>query len=234
MRTMRICRMVAGLLILAASTVVIRGQSDTTNSDQSLDPEEQVQVVYAVYGGVTDDRKASHYVNVTDKVSDLLQKSPNGFSVTEDALVGNHSSDLCQSLLIVYNYQQDSFFYNIAEGTGTVSTSTLRSWAKTHRKEARIGTAIDLFASNDFHIVFAGYGLGDKFLNATDPVRTLIHDQPDGFVVTDDAMGGDPHPTWIKALVVIFDDPSGRHLYSMYNVGPHVSKDALLDAAKPN
>jgi hypothetical protein len=217
----------------ALTSGIASAQSDNPNSDLSIDPDENVQVVYAVYGGVNYDKTASHYENVTEKVSDLLKKSPLGFSVTEDAVLGKHGTDWVQSLLIIYNYEQQSYFYNIPEGGGTVSVDKLKSWAKTHRN-AKIGTPIDKPASDDFHVVFAAYGVGDMFINATYPIRKLLHDQPDGFMVTDDEMGGDPHPYWTKVLIVIFDDSSGRHLYSMFNLGPHVSMDALKDAAKSN
>jgi len=210
---------------------IASARADNTISDSSLDPDEALTVVYAVYGGNTGDKLASHYVNVTDKVLDLLKKSPAGFSVTEDAVVGKHGTDLCQSLLIVYNYEQKSYFYNIAEGGGTVSADTLKSWAKTHAK-VHIGAPIDVAPGDSFHVVFAAYGLGDTFFNVTDIIRNLLYEQPDGFIVTDAAMGGDPHPGWVKCLIVIFDDPTGRHLYSMFNLGPKVSKAAILEAAK--
>ncbi len=208
-------------------------QSDSPKPTLSVNPDEDVQVVYAVYGGVSDDKTASHRTNVTDKVADLLAKSADGFSVTEDILTGKHSTDLVPSLIIVYNYQKHSYFYNIVEGGGTVSSDKLKSWANTE-KSARIGGAIDAPTNGSFRVVFAAYGCGDMFLNSTDRLRKLLHDQPDGFIPTDSSMGGDPHPSWSKELIVIFDDPSGRHLYTMFNVGPHVSRVAIMDAAKSN
>jgi hypothetical protein len=216
----------------ACALGTISAHADNPQSDLSLDPDENVQVIYAVYGGVKNDKLSAHYVKVTDRISDLLQKSPDGFSVTEDAVVGKHGSDLVQSLIVIYDYEQESYFYNVPEG-GILSVDKLKSWAKTHRN-SKIGASIDSSPGGDFHVVFAAYGVGDVFFNATNAIRKLLHDQPDGFIVTDNAMGGDPHPTWSKVLIVIFDDSSGRHLYSLFNIGPHVSKDALLEAAKSN
>lgn len=223
------------LLGVAAFAALTGAHADNTIPDVSLDPDEALTVVYAVYGGDTYDKTAAHYVNVTDKVSDLLKKSPAGFSATEDVIIGKHETDLVPSLIVVYNYEQQSYFYNIPEGGGTVSVAKLKSWAKAHNTDhqlALIGAPVDAPDGGDFHVVFAAYGVGDTFFNATDPVRKLIHDQPDGFIPTDDAMGGDPHPGWGKELIVIFDDSSGRHLYALFNIGPKVSRDALLDSAK--
>ena len=233
MRTSRFLRRgLCAVAVLAAATIA--KAQDNPSSDLSLDPDEAVNVVYAVYGGVTNDQVRSHYVNVTDRVSDLLKNSPDGFSVTEDVVIGKKGPDLVKSLIIVYNYEQQSYFYNIAEDGGTVSVDKLKSWAKTHR-DSKIGPPIDPPTNgDDFQVVFAAYGTGDMFINATDPTKKLIHDQPDGFLATEDNMGGDPHPGWSKVLVIIFDDSSGRHLYSIYNVGPHVVKATILDAAKSN
>jgi hypothetical protein len=221
------------LRLVCAITVALSSSNVRAQSDFSLNPNENVQVVYAVYGGNTYDKTLSHYVTVTDKVSDLLKSSPDGFPVAEKALTGKETTDLVQSLIIVYNYNQNSFFYNAPAG-GSVSLDTLKTWAKAHRKVALIGNPIDTSPGGDFHVVFAAYGVGDNFINATDPVKKLIHDQPDGFIPTEDAMGGDPHPSWAKLLVVIFDDGSQRHLYTMFNIGPKVTKDALLEAEKSN
>jgi hypothetical protein len=221
-------------LIAAATWIPGRASAQSDNpSSNLLDPDEVVQVVYAVYGGVNYDKTTSHYVTVTDKVTQLLKKSPDGFPAKEDVIIGKHETDWCPSLLIVYNYDQQSYFYNIPEGGGTVSLDKLRSWAK-GRPHAKIGASIDKPAFDDFHVVFAAYGIGDSFINATPPIRTLFHQQPDGFIVTDDAMGGDPHPSWVKVVIIIFDDSTGRHLYSTYNSGPHISKAAVLDSAKLN
>jgi hypothetical protein len=218
--------------IFASGAGIASAQSDNPSASLSLDPDEVVQVVYAVYGGVTDDKTASHYVNVTDKVVDLLKNSSTGFAVTGKGLLGKEEPDLVQSLIVIYNYDQQSYFYNIAEGGGNVSLDTLRSWAKAHRTSL-IGAPIDAPNGDDFHVVFAAYGVGDTFLNVTDQMRKLLHDQPDGFMATEANMGGDPHPGWGKESIVIFDDSSGRHLYSLLDVGPHISKDSIL-AGKAN
>jgi len=221
------------LLGVAVFVVLANAQANNTTLDPSLDPDEVLTVVYAFYGGVKPDKSVSHYVNVTDEVSDLLQTSPDGFSVTEDVILGKHEPDLCQQLTIVYNYEQKSYFYDVAEGAGTVSVEKLKSWAKTHTKY-HIGVPIDLSPSDTFHVVFAAYGIGDVFFNVTYTLRELLYDEPDGFIVTDDAMGDDPHPGWKKVLVVIFDDSSGRHLYSLYNIGSKISKTVLQDSATSN
>jgi len=206
-------------------------QSDNPNADLSLDPDEAVQVVYAVYGGI--ENQQAHYADVTNKIAGLLQQSPDGFSVTEDVVLDKHESKQYQSLIIVYNYEQRRYFYNMPEGGGKVSLDRLKNVAKLHPSHIAAVPAPGA-PDSDFRIVFVAYGVSENFVDVTDTVKNLLRDNPDGFFASEDAMGGDPHFGWQKALVVVFDDPSGRHFYAQVNNGPQVNKAVLLDAAKSN
>ena len=204
-------------------------QSDNPSADLFLDPDEAVQVVYAVYGGITN--AEAHYTNVTDKVAGLLQKSSTGFPVDEETVLGVQGSREFQSLIIVYNYEERTYLYNLPEGGGTVSVEKLKTAAKIHPSHMAAipapGTPDD-----DFRIVFATYGVSDVFWNVTDLVKKLMLDDPEGFFAHENVMGGDPHFGDQKALVIIFDDSSGRHFYAQVNDGPQINKAVLLDAAK--
>jgi hypothetical protein len=220
------------VLTVAVTMTIAKGQSDDSNATLSLDPDEQVQMLYAVYGGQKDN--LADYTNVTDKVSDLLQKSADGFAVTDEAVLGKHSDDLGQSLLVLYNYEQRSFFCNLlAGGDRTMSIAKLKSYADAH-KESHIGAAIPTVPDRDFNIVFAAYGTNETFFNVTDQVKSALRDYPDGFPVNGDTMGPDPHSGWIKILIVVFDDTTGRHHFSLYCTGPKVSKASITDAAQGN
>jgi len=216
--------------LLAVSGIAF-AQSDNPSADLSLDPDQKIDVVYAVYGGI--ENQLAHYKNVTDQVTALLQKSPHIFSVTEEAVLGAAGTKEYQSLIIVYNYQERSYFYNMPEGGGEISLDKLKDWAKIHPSHVMAIPAPGT-PDSDFRAVFATYGVAEKFVDVTDLVKKLLRDQPDGFYAHEDAMGGDPHWGWQKALVIIFDDASGRHFYAQVNNGAQVNKAVLLDAAKSN
>ena len=209
----------------------VQAQSSNPNSDLSLDPDNAVNVVYAVYGGIQNAQ--AHYVNVTDKISGLLQKSADGFPVTEDVVLGVHATKEFQSLIIIYNYQQRVYLYNMPEGGGTASIAALKNLASLHPShEAAIpppGTP-----DSDFRVVFATYGVSDIFWDVTYLVQKLLRDNPEGFFAHENIMGGDPHFGDQKAIVIIFDDAIGRHFYAQVNNGPQINKAVLLDAGKTN
>src|SRR5271167_4486407 len=113
MGTFQFLRRSLPILAVAVTMTIGKGQSDDSNANLSLDPDEQVQVLYAVYGGQKNG--LADYTNVTDEVSLMLQlrSVPGGFPVTDEVVLGKHSDDLGQSLLVLYNYEQRSFFCNV-------------------------------------------------------------------------------------------------------------------------
>jgi hypothetical protein len=219
---------------LIAFIAPVHAQSDNPLSDLSLDPDEAVNVVYAVYGGIS--QANAHYVDVTDKVTALL-KSPAGFPATEKAVLGVEGTKEFQSLLVVYNYKGKSHLFNMPEGGGTVTLDKLKEETKVSpSRENEIPSPGSPDA--DFRIDFAAYGVSDggrePFWTVTDLVQKLMRDQPEGFSAHEADMGGDPHPGDQKAIVIIFDNAGVRHFFAQVNNGPLINKAALLQAAQPN
>jgi hypothetical protein len=215
--------------ILAFVPARLAAQSDNPIADLSLDSDDAVNVVYAVYGGIANSQV--HYQNVTDKVSALLSKGT--FPVDEATVLGAQGTKERQSLLVVYNYQQRSYFYNIVEGSGMLSFDKLKLEAKAHPSHDAELPAVS-GPDTDFRVIFATYGINDVFWNETELVKKLLRDEPEGFLAHEDVMGGDPHFGWQKAFVVVFDDASGRHFYAQANNGPAINKIVLENAATGN
>jgi hypothetical protein len=212
---------------------IVYAQSDDPNSGLSLGQDNAVKVVYAVYGGIA--HAETEYVDVTDKVSDLFKKSPAGFFVSEQVILGLAGSKEFHSLIVFYNYDGKSHIFSMPENGGTLTLDMLKQAARdypSHENEVPAPGTPD----NDFRVVFATYGVSDggaqPFMNVTALVRSLIRDQPEGFFAHEDVMGGDPHPGDQKALVIVFDTETGRHFYAQVNNGPLVSKRVLVDSAK--
>ena len=212
---------------LAASvSLAAFAQSDNPSADLSLNPDDAVDVVYAVFGGITD--SIAHYQNVTDKINSLLKK-PAEFPVDEKTILDGDGKKEHQSLIVVYNYQQRVYFYNVLEGSGNLSLAKMKTQARIHPSHELEIPSPDT-PDSDFRVIFATYGVGDIFWDETSRVQKLLRDDPEGFLAHEDIMGGDPHFGWNKAIIIIFDDPNGRHFFAQVNDGPEINKAVLQNS----
>ena len=220
---LQLLKWVFSLLLVAGLSQAAFAQSNNPNADLSLNPDDAVNVVYAVYGGITN--AISHYQDVTEQVNNLLKK-PGEFPVNEKTILGVDGTKEHQSLIVVYNCQQRVYFYNVLEGSGGLSLDKMKALARIHPShELEIpspGTP-----DSDFRVVFATYGIDDVFWDETTRVQKLLRDDPEGFFAHEDIMGGDPHFGWSKAIVIIFDDQSGRHFFAQANQDPAINKAVL-------
>jgi len=211
------------LMCFAALGVLFLGHAD---SDLMVDPDEQVDVVMALYGGI--DNHLSHYTDVTSRVETLLKK-PEGFAVGSGSLLDQNVSKDYQSLIIVYNYEQHRYFYNMVD-RGMVSVDDLKKLAKLHPSRVPVIPASNP-SDDDLTVLFAAYGVSEKFVDVTDAVKKHLHDdEPQGFLANEDAMGGDPHFGWQKSLVIIYADANGRHFYAQANTDPPINKAVIKSA----
>ncbi len=224
-----------GVVVAILLTPFAGAQADGPNSDLAINPDDEVSVAYAVYGGI--ENAQTHYVDVTKKVADLFKGPSAGFPVTEEEILGVKGSKPFQSLVVFYNYNGKSHVFSMPEDGGDVTLAKLK-------QEARIHISHDLAVpppgtpDNDFRVAFAAYGVSDggpeQFWNVTALVRSLVRDQSDGFFAHENVMGGDPHPGDQKAIIIVFDNETGRHFYTQVNNGPLINKEVLLDAASSN
>jgi hypothetical protein len=208
----------------ACLTGTTHAQSDNPGAGLSA-ADTDVQIVYALYGG--DDL----YWNVTDRVKDLLQDSPEGFFAHTDVLRVKTESDSSMSLFIFFNYDGHLHFFVRWNKGPKISVGLLRETAKIDDSH---GEAVAEASSSDdgLKIVFAAYGGHELFWDVTDLVAKLLRDSPEGFFAHTDDMGGDPEWGSDKKLIIIFDYNGHRHFYTQRDGGPKITEATLWAAAK--
>jgi hypothetical protein len=206
--------------------VTLHGQSP----DYFSDPDESVKVVMALYGGIHDSK--AEYVDVSDKVTKLLQASPQGFDVSPEVLLDKAAPNFSRTLLLIYNFEQRRYFYNMPDHGAGISSDKLIRLTKVHPSHI-LAIPPTSGSDTDFHVQFATYGVGDTFWDSTDKVNQLLRENPEGFFAHENVMGGDPHWGSAKAIVIIFDTNSERHFFTQINLDPQISKEVLLYSANP-
>lgn len=207
------------LFVVAAFTSEA-GRAQTSDLSNGGD----FQVEYAVWGNA--DRS---YENVTNRVSQLLTSSINGFPVRTDVLHAATQFDESMSLIIFFNYNGNAHFYVASNNGRKISLGLLKEAARIDESRA---TPLNSPGSsnNDFPIIFAVYGGHEAFWNVTDAVKKLLRESPQGFIPRDNDMGGDPEWGTKKALIIISISNGQYHSFSTLIDGPKITKKMLLEA----
>ena len=198
------------------------GEDDLSGGDDN------VQIVFAVYGGKDD------FWNVTDKVGELLKDLPDGFFAHPDVLLlPDAPSDSSLSLIILYNYNAHRHFY-VRENSGPkISLGVLREAAKIDDSTAReVTLSPDSKPEDAPTVVFATFGVHATFWDVTDKVKRLLLDSPTGFFPHEDVMGGDPEWGSGKNIVIVTDYNGGFHFFAETNGGAKISMKILASANK--
>jgi len=176
------------------------------------DSNDDLQVLYAVYGG--SDSGTVYCNNVTDQVVQLFHDPHKGFSAHAEDLNLDVDVDVC-SLIILYNYDGHRHFF-VRQHTGPkVSQGLVKEAAMIDdAKAAPISNPTDSSAfDTDVHVVFAAYGAFETYVDETDVVTKAL-ESPGDLVASDDAMGGDPLHGCAKMLLVIYDYKGKRHFFA--------------------
>jgi len=215
-------------MVVIVPALFLLGLCRAVSDDDLSGGNGDIQVVYAVFGG------KDNFWNVTDKVSDLLKNSADGFYARSDSLrIANPPAGVSMSLVLLYNYNDHRHFFVRGDSGPKISQGLLREAARIDDShDASVTVNANPKPEDLPTVVFAVYGVHENFWDVTDRVKKLLVDNPDGFFPHEDVMGGDPEWGSAKNIVIITDYNGCFHFFTEMNLAPKISMLTLWMADK--